>query len=341
MANDFLVSVLIPFYNSAEYMHKSLESVLNQTYQNIEIICLDDNSTDNTYEKLLNYQKLHPKIKVYKNKRNRRVSFSRNRLISLSKGKYFIFVDSDDWLKENAIERLVESSNDGTTDIITCKSWVVVGNKKVKIQLPFIAVESIINKTDKFEFVEKNLCLCWMHLFRKEFWKNLNVKFLEDCDFEDFGLMPYIYLNSNSVNFINDRLYYYERRKYSVSHFDSKHVYKIQCLLKQMNHSISLFYNSNQLNNRKVKRSLNGIMLVHIYAIFLIRSRLSLKDKDAVEKIDKEIYEALEKYKLYISYSGVWWKSIAYFYNSLILWFKFQKITTNKKKDLKNLKSFF
>lgn len=336
--NDFLVSILIPFYNSEKFMHISLDAAIKQTYKNIEIICLDDGSTDNTYQKLLEYQKQCPNIRVYKNEKNSRISYSRNRLISLAKGKYFFFLDSDDSITPNAIETLVNYSKNGKYDIVAGKSWLVFSYKKINIKLPFSVISSMINKENNYKYVKKNICLCWMNLFKKEFWDSLNVKFLENCDFEDFGLIPYVFLNCKSMFMCPKRLYYYKRRHESVSDFRlDKAAKKIKDMLRQFDYLVQLFFQNNQLTSKKIRRSLNGILLVNMYAILTMRQLMKFNKFEEIDEIDELIYHTLEKSKIKLKYSKTWWKSITYFYNSLTLWFEFKKIRLNKDMDAKGL----
>lgn len=337
--NDFLVSILIPFYNSEKHMHISLETVKKQTYKNIEIICLDDGSTDNTYLKLLEYKKIIPNLKVYKNSKNKKISYCRNKLISLAKGKYFFFLDSDDEIESDAIEVLVNNSNNGSYDIVSGQSLVVLNWKKFKFKFPFLAVSRLFNKTNQYTYVKKNICLCWMNLFKKDFWDSLNVKFLENYDFEDFGLIPYVFLNCDSFYFVPKKLYHYIRRKNSISDFNSKHcVKKIEHMLTQIEYLIDLLRQKNQLVQYKVQRSLNGILLIAVYAILMMRNMLVINKSPELKEIDKKIYQSFEKTKIELKYSKTWWKSITYFANSLILWFCFKKIRFNKINDLKGLK---
>lgn len=336
---NILVSILIPFYNSSNYMHISLESIFKQTYNNYEIICLDDGSTDNTYWKLLEYQKRYPKMKVYKNKKNSRLSYCRNKLISLANGDYFVFLDSDDYMSPDAIELLVNNSKKGFYDIVTAKTWVLINHKKLKTKtkVPFIAVSNTIENKNKYKYVKRNICTAWLHLIKKEYWNSLNVKFLENCDFEDFGLMPYVFLNCRSMNFINKRLYFYQRRPASLSDFSAETAdRKIKDLLKQFNNLVSLFFNGNQLTEYRIRRSLNGIWIINLFAVFMMRFRMKRCKKD-ISEIDKLIYETLEKNKIKLNYSKTWWKSLIYFYSSCCLFFEFKKIRKNKKKDLKGL----
>lgn len=98
------LSVIIPVYNTEEYLRQCLDSVINQTYKNLEIICIDDCSADGSYEILKEYEQKDNRIKVFKNEKNLRVGPTRNRGIELATGDYIHFMDSDDWLDLNAYE---------------------------------------------------------------------------------------------------------------------------------------------------------------------------------------------------------------------------------------------
>lgn len=115
-----IVSVIIPVYNSEKYLRYCLDSVVNQSYKDIEIIIVDDGSKDNSSEILDEYVGKYPGIKAYHNE-NRGVSFSRNFGIDRASGDYLLFHDSDDWLKENAIEGLVKIIGDSDVACGTIK----------------------------------------------------------------------------------------------------------------------------------------------------------------------------------------------------------------------------
>ena len=105
--NNPKVSIIIPVYNTEKYLEQCLESIINQTYKNIEIICVDDGSTDDSSAILHNFQQKDSRIKVYTQKNNG-TGVCRNKGIMYSTGEYIMFVDSDDWLNLSAIEKVVD-----------------------------------------------------------------------------------------------------------------------------------------------------------------------------------------------------------------------------------------
>lgn len=103
-----LVSVIIPVYNAEKIISYTLDSVLNQTYKNLEVIAIDDCSTDGSYDILLQYQKKDKRVKVLKNDTNKKVAETRNVGISYASGEFVAFVDSDDIWIPNKIEKQIE-----------------------------------------------------------------------------------------------------------------------------------------------------------------------------------------------------------------------------------------
>lgn len=108
-----LVTIIVPFYNREKYLAKCIESLINQTYKNIEIVLVDDGSTDDSKEICYSFQKKDDRIKyIYKNHSG--VSASRNKGIEMSSGEYLTFVDSDDTIAPNYVETLVNNQEDNT-----------------------------------------------------------------------------------------------------------------------------------------------------------------------------------------------------------------------------------
>lgn len=104
--ND-LVSIIMPSYNTAKYISAAIESILNQTYENWELIIVDDCSTDNTDEILTEYAKKDSRIRYYKNEKNSGAAVARNRALRQAKGKWVAFLDSDDLWEKDKLEKQI------------------------------------------------------------------------------------------------------------------------------------------------------------------------------------------------------------------------------------------
>lgn len=118
MNSQINISVVIPIYNNEKYIDKCINSILKQTFQNFEIICIDDNSTDNSYEILKSYEKKDSRIKLLKNLENLGAGKTKNIGLETAKGKYILFIDSDDYIKEETLERLFNKALELDADYI-------------------------------------------------------------------------------------------------------------------------------------------------------------------------------------------------------------------------------
>lgn len=123
-----LISVIVPIYNIEEYLHKCIETIINQTYTNIQIILIDDGSTDTSGNICDMYKKQDSRIEVIHKKNDGLVS-ARKKGVSIAKGEYISFVDGDDWVEIDALERLMESGQDA--DIITCACFEEYGDYQI------------------------------------------------------------------------------------------------------------------------------------------------------------------------------------------------------------------
>lgn len=114
------ISVIVPVYNVEDYLGECLDSLITQTLSDIEIICINDGSTDNSLEILTNYSKRDSRIKII-TQENKGLSSARNRGFEFINGKYTYFIDSDDILKSDALEKLYNLACDKNTDFIIFK----------------------------------------------------------------------------------------------------------------------------------------------------------------------------------------------------------------------------
>ena len=112
-----LISIIMPVYNAEKYLNRSIESIMNQTYNNIEIILVNDGSTDNSLEICTSYQEKDNRIKLI-NQANKGVSFARNKGIDEATGDYIMFIDSDDYVEKNMIEDMVSKITEDDIDLV-------------------------------------------------------------------------------------------------------------------------------------------------------------------------------------------------------------------------------
>ena len=114
------VSVVVPVYNTSKYLRRCLDSLVNQTLKNIEIIIVNDKSTDNSKDIIKEYENKYQNIKVIHNKINKGIGYNRNLGIEIASGKYIAFVDSDDYIDLNLYEKMYEYSEEKKLNLCVC-----------------------------------------------------------------------------------------------------------------------------------------------------------------------------------------------------------------------------
>ena len=209
------ISVIVPIYNGEGHIGKCLDSILNQTEKDIEIICINDGSTDSSFDVLLEYQKKDSRITVI-NQRNHGVSFSRNEGMRISRGDYIAFVDCDDCLEKKMLEILYRNIKDSGADVAIC-SANVIGNKQTKEMDNIFRQLSVISSHtcmigDSYRLESENgmMPFVWNKLYRKQFLIDNSILFPENVSLgEDSVFLIQLYKCCPTVTFVSDRLYNY------------------------------------------------------------------------------------------------------------------------------------
>ena len=122
-----LVSIIIPVYNVEQYIEKCLDSVLGQTYRELDVICINDGSTDNSLAVLLRYEAQDSRVRII-DKENGGVVSAREAGLRIAKGEYTTFVDADDWIEADAIMEMVAANRVYQADVVACGFWKEQGD---------------------------------------------------------------------------------------------------------------------------------------------------------------------------------------------------------------------
>lgn len=211
----YCVTVGVPVYNSEKFIERCINSILNQTYQNIEIIIVDDGSTDNSWKTINNIKekyKGNKTIKIY-TKENEGISKTRNFIISKSTCDYIFFMDSDDWIENDTVEKMVDIQCKHNCDIVKINYFVNYDeSKSIKMKQ--------WNKSDKLIKLNENrkeiiedvmfgniVSYSWTMMIKKE--KILPNLLFEDCHQEDKIFLIKILSNIDSIFFSSESLYHY------------------------------------------------------------------------------------------------------------------------------------
>ncbi|WP_458453967.1 glycosyltransferase [Methanobrevibacter sp.] len=213
------VSVVIPVYNTENYLKECLDSIVNQTLDDIEIICINDGSTDNSLKILNDYQKLDNRIKII-SQENSGQSVARNNGIVLAEGKYTYFMDSDDILELTALEEIYNISEDKNLDVLIFKLINFYDETYEKFPIDYYEMDFLKPWSDKvFNFKDLGQDALEIavsppgKLFKKELIKN--IAFPEGLIFEDNVFFTEVMLKAERVSFYNKHLY--KRRRHDSS----------------------------------------------------------------------------------------------------------------------------
>ena len=248
------VSVIIPVYNVEEYLPKCLDSVINQTLKDIEIICIDDCSPDNSYKILKDYKIANMKIKIIKHKKNMGVWTARNSGLNIAKGEYVSFIDSDDYISENYLATLYETAKKYDVDIVS--NLNIYGDEDGKIY-PF--QPNVYNNLEKWKkeypdsYLEgksnisiKNICsgkkefltlAVWNKLYRKKFLIDNNIYFIGFSypALDDANFFYKCLLNNPTTAYNHIGIYYFRQINSSATHKHSKDVNYFLAAIKYLN----------------------------------------------------------------------------------------------------------
>ena len=248
-----LISIIVPLYNTDKYFEDCIKSIINQTYKNIEIIIINDGSTDNSLNIAKKYETIDNRIKLI-DKENTGVSDTRNIGIEKSKGEYIIFIDSDDWVEQNTIEEMFNCVINNNVDVARCNAKRYVSSEKYIVnKIP----QNILNKKIdlgknksllNYLFNRKNNINCYspLLLMKKSVIPKFNIKLF--C-MEDVPFYIELLINSNSIYLIDDELYNYRYNENSSSKEYINVERNIDGIIDSLNYIIEILLKNNIAND--------------------------------------------------------------------------------------------
>jgi glycosyltransferase involved in cell wall biosynthesis len=221
------VTVIVPFYNVETYIKQCLESLVNQTHHNLEILCIDDCSPDDTLNIVHSYAARDNRIKVIKHEQNKGLGGARNTGIASASADYICFVDSDDYVAENFVERLYHTIKTEGSDIALCGFRAFYEDPE-KILLTEYDDDTIVideNKNNVFDCAHHIKGASWFKMYRRTLLSDNGIQQPERRYYEGvvFWLRSIYY--SSKISTISDVLYHYRQRDGSIMRsFSHKHI---------------------------------------------------------------------------------------------------------------------
>lgn len=235
------VSVIVPVYNTSEYISECLDSLLTQTLHNIEIICIDDSSTDNSLDLLNLYAAKDERVIVIEHRQNRGLGGARNTGISHARGDFLCFVDSDDYVDKDFIRKLYGAIKKENADIAMCSYWKdIAGNIS-----PYVKDVSKLSFTidlapdETLAIANRYNPACTNKMIRRKIVKDNNLTQPEKKLYEGVLFWVKLVYFSDKMTSTSDRLYFYRQRPGSIMlSLTKKHIEDRIYFIKEIVHFV-------------------------------------------------------------------------------------------------------
>ena len=248
------VSIIVPIYNVEKYLRECLDSLINQTLEDIEIICVDDGSTDNSLAILQEYANNDSRIKII-SQENQGQGIARNKGIDIANGEYIQFIDPDDWVETNMLEKLYKFANENNSNVVRFNDNIYYDYsgefkkddfvKHIKKEYNYdLNKKAYYNWRDFKKGCLTNLGLAsWLYFYKTDFIKRNNIRFAPNKRSEDHLFTDGAILLADKVDFLDEYLYFYRKRSGSAVHtqsYDNFCIFENIELLKQfiIDHSL-------------------------------------------------------------------------------------------------------
>ena len=230
--NNIKVSVILPVYNVDQYLKECLDSIVNQTLKDIEIICINDGSTDSSLAILNEYAKKDNRFIVL-SQENQGQGVARNNGVGIAKGKYIQFIDPDDWIELNMLETLYNFAEDHNSQVVKFNYTEYNDYSGKYKQQEFVKqiqeeYNYDLNETPYYTWrILKNDCLSgldlhvWAHFYDTEFIKSNKIRFAPSKHGEDHLFADGAIVLANKIDYLNKYLYFYRIRSGSAVHIKS------------------------------------------------------------------------------------------------------------------------
>lgn len=273
------VSVIVPVYNVEKYLERCLNSLVNQTLQNIEIIIVNDGTKDNSGEIIKKFIEKYPQKIVYLKKENGGLSDARNYGMPYAKGEYIAFLDSDDYVEKDIYKEMYELAKKENSDMVECDFLWEYPNK----------IREDIGQTynGKKEMLEKVRVVAWNKLIRRSILEETKIQFPKGLRYEDveftYKLIPYL----EKVSFLKKSYIHYTQRENSIINVQNEKTKEIFTVLD----NVINYYKENDLYEEY------KVELEYVYTRYLLCSSLlrivKIQDKNIRKTLLKTTWENL------------------------------------------------
>lgn len=297
------LSVIIPVYNCELYLKECLESICDQDIEGLQVICIDDHSTDRSLEVLQTLKQKHPCIEIYQNEVNKGQAASRNIGVANATGEYIMYVDADDYIEQHILKPLLSFAEAGQADIVMFDTYMFadqtfaghVDNEKRVRKHAYGHIPGIEMLSALIEYHEM-FGIVWGSIYKRTYLLEKKIKFIEGGQHED---VPYIFcalLNAPIADYFHKNVYYYRQRQGSTL-YSPDYQKLLLGLLEGYDDMQSVWRKFRQrqhctdMQEKNIKRYFDSIdnLVEDRYVSYLAEKNF---------KIDKNIEDKIEKFHL-------------------------------------------
>lgn len=243
------VSVIIAAYNIDKYIKKCLDSVVNQTLKNIEIIVVNDGSTDKTLQLINEIASTDKRIKVVSQK-NKGIIDTRMAGLKIANGEYILFIDGDDWLEISTLDKLYSNAISNDADIVMYNAFWIYDDKKVPVNT-FNIKKMGKEKLDYVQLLltDEIMPSIWAKFIKSKYIKSKKIKFPIGISYgDDLATTPSLLMYNPKVSYVNENLYNYYQREGSITNAKNKKILEIDKAVS--------FIKEQLIDNKKYERYL-------------------------------------------------------------------------------------
>lgn len=294
------VSIIVPVHNGEKFLRRCLNSLVEQTLKDIEIIVIDDGSSDSTWNLIIEYQdKYQGKIRGYRNKINIGTGSTRNVGLSLAQGDYIIFVDSDDWVSLDYCERLWEKAIQENADVVYCTAHQVDANSNVIYEMipPYktMDLKDPVNKRKLLVDGIHNTIAYWNQLVRRDIYTCTGYRAMEGAVFNEDYMLACVPFLCEKIAVIDTPLYFQEKRSDSVFYSEKK---KFDERVKAADHVLDMAKTLDIFQNNKEEWEYLYIVMIFLNSIpeFLNRKLYFVYPMDLMQKAVAKIAEKFPEF---------------------------------------------
>ena len=227
------ISVIVPAYNAEKYIEKCLDSVLAQTFEDYEIVIVNDGSKDGTLDVLNRYKSEYPERITVISQENSGPGTTRNNAIKAATGDYLIFLDSDDYIKPDMLAILYDKAQSGGFDVVASNVDAIYPDKTICISSGVNGDFKTLTLRDKQNLFLKFYPIACNKIYKREIFQNEDLLFEARIWFEDVLFCHKLLPNINSIGVINESFYYYNQNAGSITYTYSDKLYDINLVMEK------------------------------------------------------------------------------------------------------------